>query len=351
MSPTRRALLNRTALTISGATLASLAGCLGRSVPAGTDNPDETSSATPTSRPDDRTDSASETDFERWLPDPTTTTPLRDGYGVRYFDAATIRERQDSLHENAYERLGNELSNAGPSTGYVDEDDVDTTLGFGFDTSVALGSFDPGEFEARYADEQRSHGTVTTTSAATATPVPEPERYAGFDIYGTDHVFAVSEDAIVEVGHVHEASALEYAKAVIDAPGTESTYSDGNEYVNAMLGLVDEPHALKCYPEAMDGSTARGFREDVITGGLKSWRFGSETTRLTFAYTYPDAEAAKSADLEAYIESESARFGAYEGLGVRTEGRLVWTEGTVPTAEFDYLSPGGPGDGVHTPNG
>jgi hypothetical protein len=36
---------------------------------------------------------------------------------------------------------------------------------------------------------------------------------------------------------------------------------------------------------------------------------------------------------------------------VTTDGRLVWADGEVSTAEFDFLSPGGPGDGVHTPNG
>ncbi len=116
-----------------------------------------------------------------------------------------------------------------------------------------------------------------------------------------------------------------------------------------MLGLVEDPHALTCYPEAIDGSSSRGFRRDVITGGLKSWRFEGETTRLTLAYTYPDDALAKNADLEAYLDSQSDRFGGYEGLDVEREGRMVWTEGTIPTAEFDCLSPGGPGDSVHTP--
>jgi hypothetical protein len=69
---------------------------------------------------------------------------------------------------------------------------------------------------------------------------------------------------------------------------------------------------------------------------------------MTFANTYPSAGTAERKKLEHYIESESDRFGAYDGLDVRTEGRLVWTDGTIPTAEFDHLSPGGPSDGVTT---
>lgn len=58
------------------------------------------------------------------------------------------------------------------------------------------------------------------------------------------------------------------------------------------IGTLDEADAVWCYPEAMDESTSRGFRTDYITGGRKAWLFGSETTHLTFANTYPDAEAA-----------------------------------------------------------
>lgn len=87
---------------------------------------------------------------------------------------------------------------------------------------------------------------------------------------------------------------------------------------------------------------------DVITGALKSWRFGTETTHLTWANTYPDAETAESGELTDYIESESDRFGAYDGVDVKTEGRLAWTDGTIPTTEFDHLSPDGPGDSITT---
>jgi hypothetical protein len=89
----------------------------------------------------------------------------------------------------------------------------------------------------------------------------------------------------------------------------------------------------------------------VIPGGLESPRFEGATTRLTLADTYPDQAAAKNADLAAYVDSGSARFGSYTGLDVEREGRMVWTDGTIPTAEFDFLSPGGPGDSVHTSTG
>lgn len=145
------------------------------------------------------------------------------------------------------------------------------------------------------------------------------------------------------------ADPIEHSKAVIDASkGKMSHYADSNEYVSSMLGVVDNPDALWCYPEAMDGSTSRGFRKDVITGELKSWRFGVETTHLTWANTYPDTETAESGELTDYIESESDRFGAYEGLTTKTEGRMAWTDGTIPTKEFDHLSPRSPSDGVTT---
>ena len=105
---------------------------------------------------------------------------------------------------------------------------------------------------------------------------------------------------------------------------------------------------MECYVEAMDGSSSRGFREEVITGGLKSWRFGPETTQFTFGNTYPDEESAADSDVASHLDAD--RFGVYEGLDVTTDGRLVWADGEVPTAEFDFLAPGGPGDGVHTPN-
>ncbi len=356
MSPTRRTLLKAAALPFAGG---ALAGCLGGSASTRGATPEETSAATTetttetkTTRSDGRSERTGATDFESWLPDPRRT-PFRDGYGVRYFDAAAIRERRGDLHETAYERLEAEMLNAGPTGKYVDEGAVAATLGIGFEISVAFGSFDPDEFGERYARERARRETASTATATTGTSeTTTPERYAGFDIYGANRAYAVSEDVIIEVGYVHEGDPHEYARAVVDTQSDGATaYADANEYVSAMLDLVDRPHALKCYPEAMDGSTSRGFRKDVMTGGLKAWRFGGETTHLTLANTYPDPEAAKKADLGAYVESESARFGAYDGLEVETEGRTVWTEGTVPTGEFDYLSPGGPGDGVHTPNG
>lgn len=118
-----------------------------------------------------------------------------------------------------------------------------------------------------------------------------------------------------------------------------------------MFGVLDDdPHAVWCYPEAMDGSTSRGFRTDSITGMLKSWRFDAETTHLTWANTYSDTETAESGELTDYIESKSDRFGTYDGLDVEITGRMAWMDGTIPTSEFDYLSAGGPGDGVSTPH-
>ena len=358
MSPTRRTLLKTAALPFAGG---ALAGCLGGSASTRGTTPGETTAATTTETEttggDGRSERTTVTDFESWLPDPRKT-PLRDGYAVRYFDAAAIRERRGELHETAYERLETEMLNAGPTGEYVDEDAVAATLEIGFDVSVAFGSFDPEKLGGRYARERarrETASTATTATTETTTNTSEattPERYAGFDIYGTNHAYAVSEGAIIEVRHLFEEDPRVLARAVVDAQSDGATaYTDANEYASAMLGLVDKSHALKCYPEAMDGSTSRGFRKDVMTGGLKAWRFGRETTHLTLANTYPDPEAASKADLGAYVESESARFGAYDGLDVKTDGRMVWTEGTVPTGEFDYLSPGGPEDGVHTPNG
>jgi hypothetical protein len=148
-----------------------------------------------------------------------------------------------------------------------------------------------------------------------------------------------------------EGDGIDYAKAIIDAT-TSGTgqYADGNEYVASMFSTVDAPHALWCFPEATDGSTMRGFRADDITGQLKAWRFGAETTHLTFANTYVDAATAESGELAAFVDAESERFGAYDGLDVETEGRLAWTDGTIPTGEFDHLSAGGPAEGVTTPN-
>jgi hypothetical protein len=344
VSPTRRTVLGRTALALGGGALASLAGCLGGAGPAATaaDSGSETSAPSPgpssASDPPTASDGGSESapppTLTRWLPSP---------------------DRRDALHEIAVERLEQEFQHVLPAAQYVDVDDVDAAFRFAFSTSVAVGSFDPDAFGERYRDEQRSRAVARTGTPATetATPTPQyPERYDGFDLYGRRRVYAVSEDALVAVGGFAEGDLREYARAVIDArAGDVSRYTDANAYADALFGLVDSPHMLTCYVEAMDGSTSRGFREDVITGGLRSWRFGPETTRLTYANTYPDGEAAEDASFESYLKNESARFGAYDGLDVRRDGRLVWTDGTLPTREFDFLSAGSPADGVHTPNG
>ncbi|WP_231188931.1 hypothetical protein [Haladaptatus sp. DYF46] len=228
---------------------------------------------------------------------------------------------------------------------------IDATVEIDFAMELALGSFDPEAVGEKLTNDRQSSTTASTQTSTTATRTtwPEPERYKGFDLYGTEHVYAVSEDALMSVSPMGEGNAVKDTKAIIDTRVAEtSQYVDGNEYVAAMLGVVDDPHALWCYPEAMNGSTSRGFRKDIITGQLKSWRFGTETTHLTWANTYPDTETAKSGELTDYIESESDRFGAYEGLDVKTEDRMAWTDGTIPTKEFDHLSPDGPGDGVTT---
>ncbi|GAA0223587.1 hypothetical protein ACFFQF_09010 [Haladaptatus pallidirubidus] len=233
---------------------------------------------------------------------------------------------------------------------YVDETAVDTAMQFD-DVRLALGSFDPEEIGEKITSDRQSSTTTSTRSSTTATRTtrPEPKRYRGFDLYGTEYVYAVSEDVMMVVSPWQKDNVVEYTKAVIDAPtGETNQYADGNEYVAGMIGVVDETHALWCYPEAIDGSTSRGFRKDIITGELKSWRFGTETTHLTFANTYPDTETAESGELTDHIESESRRFGAYDGLDVETEGLLAWADGTVPTKEFDHLAAGGPDDGVHT---
>lgn len=309
-------------------------------MPAGGD----TETPEPTSDPVDTSGRA--VGFRRWLPTPESS-PLRDGYGVRVFDALSIRERRDALHPNAYERLQSEVGYAGPSDRYVDYTTVDATISVGFDAAVALGSFDPEAFRERWTDD-RSASRTDTPKTATRTATAEPEPYGEFTLFGTEHVYAVSEDAILEVDRHREGDAREYAKAILDTRTDDTDYTDGNAYADLLLGLVDGPHAMECYVEAMDGSTSRGFREDVITGGLKSWRFGPETTRFTFGNTYPDEGAAADSDVQAHLDAD--RFGVYEGLDATTEGRLVWADGEAPTAEFDFLSPGGPGDGVTTPN-
>ena len=361
MPRSRRTLLKTTGLALGSGTLASIAGCLGNSPTGRNRSPDEaTTSETPTGNESSTDESSTSdppggtevTDFVQWLPDPTATA-LRDGYGFQYFDIDGIRDRRDSIHETAYSRLETQMLRRVPRE-YVDETAVDAAVEIGHTSRVALGSFDPEAFREKFtSDRQSSPPTSTRNSTpATATPTtrPEPERYREFDLYGTDFVYAVSEDVLMVVAPMgRDEDAVEHAKAIIDAPAAETgQYVDGNEYVAAMTGVVDDAHALWCYPEAMDGSTSRGFRKDVITGQLKSWRFGTETTHLTFANTYPDAETAANGELRNYVESESDRFGAYDGLDVKTEGRLAWTDGTVPTAEFDHLSPGGPGSGVTT---
>ncbi|MFH5800504.1 hypothetical protein [Haladaptatus sp. CMAA 1911] len=342
MSPSRRTFLKTTSLTLSSGMLASIAGCLSDSSASGNSSPTEPTTS-------NQSDEASPPDFTQWLPDPTTT-PLRDGYGFQYFNIADIRAHQDAIHENAYSRLENQIRLPVPSE-YIDVTAIDATVEIDFAIQLALGSFDPGAVGEQLINDRQSSTTASTQTPTTATRTTwsEPERYKGFDLYGTDLVYAVSENALMAVSPMHEGDAVENTKAIIDTRATEtSQYVDGNEYVAAMLGVVDDPHALWCYPEAMDGSTSRGFRKDIITGQLKSWQFGTKTTHLTWANTYPDTETAESGELSEYIESESDRFGAYEGLDIKTEGRMAWTDGTIPTKEFDHLSPRGPGDGITT---
>ncbi|ELZ29921.1 hypothetical protein C474_12831 [Halogeometricum pallidum JCM 14848] len=346
MSRTRRTLLRTTALALGGSALSSLAGCLGGSTGTAETATDDPTTAASTGDGADGTGDS----FREWLIDPTNT-PLRDGYGVVYHDVAGIRDRRDAIHENAYERLHAEMFRPVPARELLDLGDVSTTLSLDFEAKLAFGSFDPDAFEERLAEEWNARPTPTgQPTTATRTPPPEPEQYRGFRLFGDRRVYAVSEDVVLLVSTMRDGDSLERARAILDARlDGETRYPDGNEYVDAMLGLVEDTHALTCYPEAMDGSTSRGFRKDVITGGLKSWLFGSETTEFTFAYTYPDAEAAGDSDFESYLESD--RFDPYEGLNVETNGKMVWTLGSIPTEEFDYLSPGGPGDGVHTENG
>lgn len=345
MPRSRRTLLKSTALALSTGPLASIAGCLSsRPLRSGNDQHDPSR----TDRPDETGSPA----FTDWLPDPSTTL-LRDGYGVRYFDIASIRAHQDAIHDNAYDRLETAMRRPVPNK-YIDVANVEASVAIDHVMRFALGSFDPEAFGERLTSDDQSSTDSSSRSPTTATRTPwsEPERYQGFDLYGSEYVYAVSEDAVMEVSPMGEGGdAIAHVKAIIDAPRADtSQYVDANEYAAAMLGIDDAPHAVWCYPEAMDGSTSRGFRDDRITGGLKSWLFDAETTSLTFANTYADAETATRAKLEAYIEDESDRFGSYDGLDVMAEERMVWTEGTIPTNEFDFLAPGGPSDGVHTPN-
>ena len=344
MPRSRRALLKTAGITLGSGSLASLAGCLGGHPTNNDASQDEPS-------PSDPSSPTATTDFTQWLPDPMTT-PLRDGYGILYFDIAGIRSHRERIHENAYSRLEAQMLGLIPSE-YVDIDDVEATIRIDYTMDMALGSFDPEAFGEKLTSDSRESTTASsrTPTTPTRTPWPEPEHYREFDLYGTEYVYAVSENALMRVSPAGDGDAVTHAKALIDAPTAEtSQYVDSNEYAAAMIGVVDDAHAVWCYPEAMDGSTSRGFRKDIITGGLKSWRFETETTHLTFANTYFDTKAAESGELAEFIKSNSDRFGPYDGLDVTIEGRMAWTDGTIPTAEFDYLSAGGPGDGVMTPN-
>ncbi|WP_256288160.1 hypothetical protein [Halobellus inordinatus] len=349
MPRSRRTLLNTLGVALGSGTLASAAGCLGgQSTPTET-GPDKTSASTSTTAATQAGEAPEE--YRQWLPDPTTT-PLSDGYGVRYFDVAAIRSYRDVIHPDAYDRLENQMLR--PVSGeFVDAAHVAATVQIDHVMELALGSFDPEVVGEQITSDGSSATPATTRTPTTATPTPwpEPERYKGFDLYGTDYGYAVSPDAFMSVSPMREGDGIDYAKAIIDATTSEtSQYADGNEYVASMFSTVDAPHALWCYPEATDGSTMRGFRADEITGQLKAWRFGQETTHLTFANTYVDAATAESGELAAFVDAESERFGAYDGLDVETEGRLAWTDGTIPTGEFDHLSAGGPAEGVTTPN-
>lgn len=321
MPRSRRTLLKTAGLALGAG---ALGGCLGNPTAPGDSNPDEG---------DDASTEPSLATVKQWLPDPTKT-PVRDGTNVEFYDVASIRNREGAFHENAYELLEQQMLREVPVKKLLDIETVEAAFNIDFQTNVALGSFDPAAFgEQIYA--------------------PKSDEYRGFELYGEQSVYAVSEDAVLSVMPSGlEENAPERARAVIDTQADDtSTYADGNDYVGAMLDLVDDAHALMCYPEATDGSTSRGFREEDKRGGLESWKFGSETTHLTYAHTYVDADAAANADLEGYIESHDDRFGPYDGLDVETEGLVTWTEGTIPTDEFDNLTPGGPDDGVHTPNG
>lgn len=340
----RRAFLTTAGVTLGSGALVALAGCLETRSAQIDQQPPRSATPTPTT--------STPPAFRQWLPDPTST-PLRDGYGVVYFDLAGIRPHQEAIHANAYDRLSTRMRSRIP-TDFVDSATVETTMDIGFSASLALGSFDPAAFGEQLTSTDRTSETAghDTPTTPTRTPWPEPDHYQGFDIYGTESVYAVSEDALLHVAPVGENdNGVETAKAIIDAPTAQTgQYTESNEYVAAMLDTLADPDAVWCYPEAMDGSSSRGFRDDTITGGLKAWRFGSQTTHLTFANTYPDAETATRNKLTDYIESNPDRFAPYDGLDVETKGRLVWTTGTIPTPQFDFLSPGGPADSVTTPN-
>lgn len=329
MPRSRRALLKTTGLALG---TGALGGCLGNPTATGDSDPHETPTPSPTPTPNDTSTEPAFATVKQWLPDPTKT-PVRDGTNVEFYDVASIRDREAAFHKNAYELLDQQLRRVLPVKKQLDIETVEAAFSFDHQTKVALGSFDPDALgEQMYA--------------------PKSDEYRGFELYADRTVYAVSEDAVLSVmPSGYEENAPERARAVIDTQADDtSTYADGNDYVGAMLGLVDDAHALLCYAAAMDGPTSGRFRDEDMRGGLESWTFGSATTQLTYASAYVDADAAANADLEGYIESHDDRFGPYDGLNVETEGLVTWTEGTIPTDEFDNLTPGGPDDGVHTPN-
>lgn len=355
MPRSRRTLLKTAGLALSGGTLASFAGCLSDSSDGAESTSDTTS--TTTSRPT-QSEPTSMPDFARWLPDPTEA-PLRAGYDVLYFDLEGIHTHRDAIHENAYTRLEEEMLRP-VSDDLEDVTTVDATLQIDR-MPVALGSFDPEAFGEQLNSGSQSSTETTVQRPPTPTESPETvqsptktsywakqEGYKGFEFYGTEFIYAISEEALLLAGPLR-GDPIERLKAIIDASeGVTSHYADSNEYVSSMLGVVDDSHALWCYPNAMDGSSSNAFRNDIMTGLLKSWQFGPETTQLTWATTYPDAETAESGDLSDYIESESARFGAYDGLDVKIDGLMAWTDGTIPTKEFDFLTAGKASGGVTT---
>lgn len=328
MPRSRRTLLKTAGLALGAG---ALGGCLGNPTAAGDADPSETPTPSPTPTPNDTSAEPAFATVTQWLPDPTKT-PFHDGTSVEFYDVASIRDREAAFHENAYERLDQQLRRVLPVKKQLDVENIEAV--FNIDqTDVALGSFDPAALgEQIYAAKS--------------------DEYRGFELYADRVVYAVSEDAVLSVNPSgYKENAPERARAIIDTKADEtSTYADGNDYVGAMLGLVDNAHALMCYAAAMDGPTSGRFRDEDKRGGLESWTFGSETTHLTYGSTYVDADAAANTDLEGYIESHDDRFGPYDGLDVETEGLVTWTEGTIPTDEFDHLTPGGPDDGVHTAN-
>lgn len=187
--------------------LTSVAGCLGIAPTSSDDEP------SPSTQSDEPTALA----FTQWLPDPTKT-PLRDGYGVIYLDNKSIGAHQDVIHENAYMRLKNEMGGALPSK-FVDRDAIDALLKIDHRAFVVLGSFDPETFRETLTNNRRSSTSTSTRTPTTATRTPwsEPERYRGFDLYGTEYVYAVSEDVFIEASPMEEENAVDYAKAIIDA--------------------------------------------------------------------------------------------------------------------------------------